>query len=477
MNERLDPEEVQGLMRRLKERAVEIVEAHGGIVSQFVGDEVLGLFGIPTAHEDDPLRAVRAAQGLHELARQMSSEVEGKIGRPLRMHTGIDSGLVVTSTADSRDGTIGVTGDTVNVAARLKAAAEDDAILVSPETQHQVADFFNTEPLDAAQLKGKAEAVTPYRVIGATAVDTRFAAAEARGLTAYTGRDREMAQLNRSVERAMKGEGQFVTVMGEAGVGKSRLLYEFRNSLDREQVTVTEGRCQIHGTETSYLPFLDGLRRGLRLLEEDSAAELAQKAVANILAIDPALERYVPHYLHLLSIPSEAHPMPRELQGEALRRAFEEAIAAITTFTAAAKPMVLIYEDWHWADEASDSALKNLIGLLSGYPLMLVVLYRPEYTRAWSNPDNYTPLVLKPLGEANTEAIAKSIFGAEQLPEGLAAAIHGRTEGNPFFTEEICNALNEDRSVTVADNMVALARPLEDLHLPDTIQAVIRSRV
>ena len=139
--------------------------------------------------------------------------------------------------------------------------------------------------------------------------------------------------------------------------------------------------------------------------------------------------------------------------------------------------MVMIYEDWHWADEASDSALKNLIGLLSGYPLMLVVLYRPEYTRAWSNPDNYTPLVLKPLGESNTEAIAKSIFGAEVLPEGLASAIHGRTEGNPFFTEEICNALSENGSVSVADGMAALTRPLEDLHLPDTIQAVIRSRV
>ncbi|MCZ6748287.1 MAG: adenylate/guanylate cyclase domain-containing protein, partial [SAR324 cluster bacterium] len=189
MTEKLDPEEVQGLMRRLKDRAVEIVEAHGGIVSQFVGDEVLALFGIPTAHEDDPVRAVRAAQGIHELARELSPEVEEKIGRGLRMHSGIDTGLVVTSTADVRDGTIGVTGDTVNTAARLKALAGDDAILLTPETQRLVADFFDTEPSDATQLKGKAAAVTPFRITGETAVRSRFQAAEARGFTPYTGRE------------------------------------------------------------------------------------------------------------------------------------------------------------------------------------------------------------------------------------------------------------------------------------------------
>ena len=151
MNERLDPEEVQAIMGRVKEGAVRIVEAHGGIVNQFVGDEVLALFGIPTAHEDDPVRAVRAALGLHELAHELSPGVEDKIGRPLRMHTGIDSGLVVTSTADVRDGTIGVTGDTVNTGARLKALAADDTILLSPETQRLVADFFDTEALEAAE--------------------------------------------------------------------------------------------------------------------------------------------------------------------------------------------------------------------------------------------------------------------------------------------------------------------------------------
>ena len=153
MNERLDPEEVEGIMSRIKAEAVKIVEGHGGIVNQFVGDEGLALFGIPTAHEDDPRRAVRAALALHEAARSISPETEEKIGRPLRMHTGIDTGLIVTSLRDDRDGRVGITGDTVNAGARLKALAVDDQILVSPETQRLIAPYFDTEALAPVDRK------------------------------------------------------------------------------------------------------------------------------------------------------------------------------------------------------------------------------------------------------------------------------------------------------------------------------------
>ncbi|MCZ6750037.1 MAG: AAA family ATPase, partial [SAR324 cluster bacterium] len=310
MTEQLDPEEVQGLMRRLKNRAVEIVEAHGGIVSQFVGDEVLALFGIPSAHEDDPVRAVRAAQGLHDLAREMSPEVEDKIGRALAMHTGIDTGLVVTSTADDRDGRIGVTGDTVNTAARLKALAEEDRILLSPATARLVGDFFETEALESAELKGKAAPVTPHRVVGETLARTRFEAAQQRGFTPYVGRERELSQMRRCLENAIAGEGQYVTVVGEPGIGKSRLIYELRHEIDPDRVAVLEGRCQSYGAETPYLPFLDALRRGLELKEDDTPDQLLEKAIANIAAIDPELKRYLPHILHLLSISSEGHRLP-----------------------------------------------------------------------------------------------------------------------------------------------------------------------
>ncbi|MCH8882177.1 MAG: AAA family ATPase [SAR324 cluster bacterium] len=385
MNEKLDPEEVEGIMGRIKAEAVSIVESHGGIVNQFVGDEVLALFGIPSAHEDDPRQAVKAALELHELTRRFSPEVEQRIGRPLRMHTGIHTGLIVTNLRDARDGTYGITGDTVNTGARLKALAEDDQVLVSQETQRRISPFFETEVLPAVEMKGKAGAVRPYRVLGESRIETRFDAAEQRGFTPFTGRERELAILNACLEKALAGEGQFVTVVGEAGVGKSRLLYEFRHSLEREKVTVLQGRCQAFGENTPYLPLIDALRRGLQLRDEDSPEAMVENAVANVKAIDPALEPYIPAYLHLLSISSKQYALPQGLAGDELRRTLQEGYAAILIQTAKLRPLVFFLEDWHWADEASDAALKYLLGLIAPYPLLLIVIYRPQYTANWGS--------------------------------------------------------------------------------------------
>jgi class 3 adenylate cyclase len=418
MNEMLDPEEVEGLLSRIKTEAVQIVESYGGIVNQFVGDEVLALFGIPTAHEDDPVRAVRAALELHAMVRRISVEAEGCLGQPIRLHTGISTGLVVTNLRDQRDGTYGITGDTVNTAARLKAQADADAILVSPEMQRWIADFFATETLEAVALKGKAQSIIPYQVVHQTRVATRFEAAAQRGLTRYTGRVHDLATLHRCLEQVRAGRGQFVTVVGEAGVGKSRLLFELRHSLDRDAITVVQGRCQPYGTLTPYLPFRDALRWGLQLREEDTPEQLLAKAVTNIRTIDPALEPYIPLYLHLLSIQSEAYPLPAALQGGELRRALADALAAIITLQARRQPMVLMLEDWHWADQASDAALQRLIGLIAPYPVLLVLLYRPEYAAAWGNLSHHTPLILQPCMPVRLLTLSKRCW----VPSGFRKA-------------------------------------------------------
>jgi class 3 adenylate cyclase/tetratricopeptide (TPR) repeat protein len=477
MNERLDPEEVRGIVGRIKAEAVRIVEGHGGIVNQFVGDEVVALFGIPLAHEDDPVRAVRAARDLHAMVRAMSPEVEGRIGAPLRLHTGISTGLIVTGTEDRRDGTYGITGDAVNTGARLASHAASDAVLVSEETQRLIADFFQAEPLEPVELKGKSGLVTPYRVIEQTGVSSRFEAAAQRGFTAYAGREAELRTLSAALDQARAGRGQFVTVMGEPGIGKSRLLFEFRHGVPREQAVVLTGHCQSYGTDTPYLPMVDALRRGLRLEEAGGADALHDHVVKAVRAISPALERYLPQYLHLLSIPSAEHPIPKELQGDALRRAFEEAFAAILTENARRQPMALILEDWHWADEASDSALRHLAGLVPHHPLQVVVSYRPDYERKWANPQNYQPLVLQPLGEAETAAMLRSVWKAEQLPDGLAAQIHARTGGNALFNEEVARGLRDAGTVRVDDGRAVLSGDPMQLHLPDSVHAVIRARI
>jgi class 3 adenylate cyclase/tetratricopeptide (TPR) repeat protein len=476
MNEQLDPEEVEGIMSRIKEEAVRIVESYGGSVNQFVGDEILALFGIPTAHEDDPLRAVKAALELHEMVRHTSPEVEGRIGKPLRMHTGINTGLIVTHLRDDRDGLFGITGRTVNTGARLKSLAGSDEILVGPETQKLIAPYFETVALEEIRMKGKAEPTVPFRVIRESKIHSRFEASEQKGFTTYTGRDQELATLYACLEKVPQKDGQFVTVVGEAGVGKSRLLYEFRHRLDQKNITVLQGRCDSYGSGIPYLPFIDALRWELHLKEEDSPAELLEKAVTNIKAIDPSLEQFIPLYLHLLSIQSD-YSLPAHLQGKELRKAIEQALVVMITLNTQHGPMVLILEDWQWSDEASQAALKHLIGVTAPYALMVVVTYRPNYPASWGYLSHHTPVMLKPLDALNTENIVKSVTGAAHLPERLGKLIYERTGGNPLFVEEVCYSLTEAGVVVVKNEEATLAQSLDKLSLPDTVQAVIRTRL
>jgi len=476
MNEKLDPEEVEKIMSRIKKESVSIVESYGGIVNQFVGDEILALFGIPIGYEDDPIRAVKAALELHKMVRKISPGIENRTGKPLTMHTGINSGLIVTNLRDDRDGLYGITGETVNTGARLKSQAESDDILVSPETKKLIAPYFETIALEEIRMKGKTEPMTPYRVMGESKIQTRFDAAEQKGFTAYTGRNQELAILHACLEKAVRGEGQCVTVTGEEGMGKSRLHYEFRHKLDREKITVLQGRCQPYGRNIPYFPFIDALRWGLHLREEDSPAELLEKAVTNIRAIDPSLEQFIPLYLHLLSIPSY-YSLPEHLQGKELRKAMEEALAVMITLNTQHQPMIMILEDWHWSDDASQAALKHLIGMTAPYALMVMTTYRPIYQASWGYSSYHTRVTLKPLDVQNTKNIVKSITGASHLPQGLGELILERSGGNPLFIEEICYSLIEEGLVTVKDGRAALTQSLVNISLPDTVQAIIRTRL
>jgi class 3 adenylate cyclase/tetratricopeptide (TPR) repeat protein len=476
MSEQLDPEEVKDITTQLFDKISKIVSKYEGFIEKYAGDAVMVLFGATTSHEDDPVRAIRAAREIHTMVDSLSPKYEEKIGQPLSMHTGINTGLVVTGEINLEKGIHGVAGDTINVASRLSQLAKGGEILVSPDTYRQAENYFIFERLDSKELKGKAKPMVPYRMIGETKIQTRFEAAERRGFSQYIGREQELTALNDCLEEAIAGKGQFITVVGEAGIGKSRLIFEFRNSLDREQFTVLEGRCQSYGIDTPYLPLVNALRRGLDLREDKSPAQLIEKAVANIKTIDPVLKDYIPYYLHLLSISSDKYLLPKNLKGEDLIKALQKALSAIITLNTQHKPMVLILEDWHWADEASDSALKHLVSVIPSYPLMLVVLYRPDYNASWGNPERLTPLVLKPMGLSNTEGIIKSTFNVDSLPEGLGEMIHENTGGNPLFIEEVANSLIEQEVVLIKNRRSALTQSIEKIQLPGTVQAVISSR-
>jgi predicted ATPase/class 3 adenylate cyclase len=477
MSERLDPEDVKEIISRIFGEIAQVVTKYGGFIERFIGDAVMAIFGVPKVHEDDPIRAIKAAIEIHEVVRALSPKLESKVGVQLSMHSGINTGLVVTGEVNLEKGTHGIAGDTINLASRLQGLAKQGEILVGPQTYGLAFPYFEMQALDATDIKGKAHPITPYRVIKELAVRSRFEAAEKRGFTAFTGRKQELETLHSCFEKSKTGDGQFVTIVGEAGVGKSRLAYEFRHSLDRNSTTILQGRCQSFGGDIPYFPLLNALRRGLHLNEQDTLVQLHEKAVTDILAIDQTLEQYLPLYLHLLSIPSEQYALPKHLQGEDLKSNIKDALAAINIRNSKHQPMILILEDWHWVDEASDSVLRHILSLIAPHSLMVVVIYRPEYNSNWGNLSNYTPIVLKPLNDRHSEDILKSIWSADRVPDELNSLLHDRTGGNPFFIEELCEELTAMGAVKVQDRQAVLTSPLEHLTIPDSVQSVIRARL
>jgi class 3 adenylate cyclase len=310
MSERLDPEEVKDIMSRIFGEIAQVVAKYEGFIEKFIGDAVMAFFGVPAAHEDDPVRAIKAAREIHEIVHGMSSRVEEKIGHRLSMHTGINTGLVVTGEVNVAKGTHGVIGDTLNLASRLAGLAKPGEILVSSETQNLISPYFQTESLGLVTFKGKTQPIQAYYVHDELPEESRFEVSAKRGLTRFTGREQELAALHNCLEKTVAGRGQFLTVVGEAGVGKSRLLYEFRQSLDRNKVTVMRGRCQSVRTDTSYFPFISALTDELHLHERNTPYEDPESVIAKILAIDQRLETYLPFYLCLLSIPNPDKPEP-----------------------------------------------------------------------------------------------------------------------------------------------------------------------
>ena len=476
MTEALDPEEVEGFMGRVREDAVRIVESCGGIVNQFVGEEVQAVFGIPVSYEDNSGRAVQAALELNERVQAISPEIERRTGTPFRMHTGISTGLVVVRPGDERGGRYRIIGEAVSSSAGLLALAKADEILVGPEAQRAIEPYFETKALKPATL-GRKQPLVPYRVLGPSRLEYRFQVSQKKGLTPFTGREEELAILNRCLKESVAGQGKFVTLIGEAGMGKSRFFHEFRQGLDRDKVAVFRGMARPRGVNTPYLPFIDALRRSLRLNAEDKPAELHKKTVSPLRALDPALEKYLPYYLHLLSIPSEEFPIPPDVKDEALRGMLKDALIAVTTLSSLVRPMVVLIENWHWADGASDALMRELLAIVPAYPILLVVNYRPEYVSNWGTFSHHTTITLQPLDEDKTGAIMRSNFGVEELPGHMVAAIHERTGGNPFFIEEMCSLLVEDGAVAIKNGQAALRQPQEALRLPATVQAVIRARL
>lgn len=477
LHERLDPEEVDLLLSEIRRAAERVITRHGGIVNQFIGDEVLAVFGIPRAEEDDARRAVQAALDLHQEVEALGLRYRARVGGPVALHTGINCGLVVAQYRNDREGLYRLMGDPVNTAARLRSTARAGEVLVGPALEPLIAPYFTLEACEPLRLKGKLKPLRPFRVVSRTRVTNRFEASRRRGLVDYVGRKAELAKLERHLERALAGEGELLAIEGEPGVGKTRLLYELISRIDRKAVMVSQGHCQAFGTEIPYFPFLDALRHGLRIAPGEDEETSRARAVSTLRELDPALEPFLPFYLHLLQIPGP-QALPAHLRGEALRQALEEALATLIVSASRVRPIVLVLENWHWSDAASRSALRHLVPRLGSARLLVIVSCRPLYGLDLPNAGTAAHLRLEALDRSETEALVRAITGAEELPVGIGAWMHENTDGNPLFVEEACYALLEEGTLHVdAQRRLLSRRPLDELHLPDSVQAVLRSRL
>src|SRR5579884_3415079 len=438
---RLDPEEWHDLLERYLDLAFAEIYRREGIVNQLAGDGLMALFGAPVAHEDAPARAVEAALAIQEaIARLNTEELAGR-DLALCPRIGIHTGPVVVGTVGN-DLKMDYTalGDTTNLASRLEGLAPPGGILISEATERLVRGLFRLRSRGPVAIRGRAEAVPAFEVLGRGEGASPMAIAAERGLTPFVGRARELAQLEACYRAAVGGHAQAVAVVGEAGRGKSRLLWEFRARLAGEPVTILEARCSALDQSVPYLPLRTMLRRHFGIARGEPAAQACARIAERVRAWDPGLDRVHPHLCRLLALPAEERP---EDDAEHLEPETFAAIAQLVLAESERAPVVVIVEDLHWIDTPSRELLESAVAKLAAERVMLVVTHRPDYEGAWRPGGAFTQLRLQPLADAEVTTIIRAVAGGA-LPAELERRILEKAEGSPFFAEEITRALVEE---------------------------------
>jgi tetratricopeptide (TPR) repeat protein/class 3 adenylate cyclase len=480
----LEPAALEARLQRIRALVEDTLRAHGGTVNQAAGEQILAVFGVPVTHEDDAQRAARAALALHQA---MTREAVGG-AHQLELKAGIATGTLVAQPSNGGDAIYRLAGDPPRLAARLAGRAASGQTLLDGTSARIAHGRFILEPQPPLPGAGGDQGeVAAHALLGTATAPPRDGETDSLRLTAYTGRVREVETLLSCFEQALLGAGQVATVVGEAGVGKSRLVHEFRARTHGSTARVVYGQCEAYHGRRPYRPFVDVILQVLGLGDRDVADSHAtandgnddreSRLVEAVQSIDPALEAFAPFYLHLLSVPSRRYPLPRQIQGEQFRASMREAIAALITLAAEQEPIALILEDWHWVDEASNEALKQLAEVLPAYPILAVVSYRPGYATEWDATLPRTLIHLAPLGPEDSARMVALLLGVDGLPDELGSALHDRSGGNPFFLEELCHSMREAGLLNVEDGRASLSGTPGELHLPSTIQGVIRTRL
>jgi class 3 adenylate cyclase/tetratricopeptide (TPR) repeat protein len=475
--EALDPEDVHALMDRCLQLLTEQVRRYDGAVTQFLGDGLMALFGAPIAHENAPERAVRAGLGMQAAIARFAEELARTRGLAVRLRVGIHTGpVVVGRIGDDLRMDYTAIGDTTNLAARLQAAAAPGRVLVSARTARLVGGRFATRAVGPLVLKGKARPVAAHEIERALPRLPLVAGGDERDLTPLVGRAAELATLDTLFEHAVAGRGQVACIVGDAGIGKSRLLHELKGRLAARGVTWLEGRCVSFGRAMPLLPVVDVLKDGLGIEESDGEAAIVAKVQRTLATLGIAAAAAEPHLRALLAV-DPGDPAFAAMTPSARRFALFDALKRVTLASAAERPLVVLIEDLHWLDQASEEWLCYVADAIVSARVLLLCSYRPGYRPPFGERSWVTRLALQPLSPEQTRVMTAAVLAVERVPAPLHELIASKADGNPFFVEEVTKSLLETGALRRTDDGLTLDRPLADIVIPDRIQDVIMARI
>jgi class 3 adenylate cyclase/tetratricopeptide (TPR) repeat protein len=471
-----DPEEARQLLDPALERMMAAVHCYEGTVNQVMGDGIMALFGAPLAHEDHAVRACYAALAMQEALHRYAEEVRRTQGIMVQMRVGLNSGeVVVRAIGNDLHMDYSAIGQTTHLAARMEQLAAPGSILLTAATLWLVEGLVRVQGLGPVPVKGLAEPVKVFELVGVTALRRRLQAAVARGLSPFVGRQLELEALQQALARAA-GQGQVVALLGEPGVGKSRLVYEFLQSHHTQGWLRLESSSVSYGKATAYLPVRDLLKTYCHIEDRDDLRTVRAKVTGQLLTLDDALQDTIPAVLALFeALPADSpflhlDPLQR-------RRRTLEALKRVLLRESQEQPLLLVFEDLHWIDTETQAVLDLLVESLPTARILLLVNYRPEYQHGWGSKTYYTQLRLDPLPGASAETLLQALLGNDPGLVPLTQLLITRTQGNPFFLEESVRALAETGVLVGERGAYRLAHPLDTLQVPATVQALLAARM
>jgi len=477
LSESLGEEATFKVMERIYECMITAVIGEEGSVQELTGDGIFSLFGAPIAMEDAPVRACRAALEIQKKMHCLGDELHAKLGiRPLA-RIGIHTGPVVIGTlgTDLRMEFKAV-GDTVNLASRLESMAEPGHIFISKSTFRLVAPFVDCLCMGERPIKGKTEPQKVYHLEGIKEQALRFEASLQRGLTPLAGRSEELDLLEHYCEKAGQGSPLLVLVIGEAGVGKSRLVYELKSRIERKKVLFLQSNCTSYGRAISLMPFIHLVKNLFRIYNDDDRTVIERKVVQGLelFGMDPVASE--PYLLALLGIEEKDTPL-KGLDAKVIGERTRETLISLLKNRCQLCSAVFVVEDLHWIDPASENLLVQIIREKEQMPLLILCTARPSYKSPWPGLGNFKEFQLEPLSRQSTVDMARAILGCDTIDEGLSRVIIEETGCNPLYTEEITRYLLESGSVELTGRTATCGFAAGDFKVPTTILDLLQTRI